>query len=495
MTRTAKLFGAAALALAAASASAQTFTRYTSTDGDYWKESTVSASEKAEGQPLVSVKGDESAMTFKGWGTCFNELGWDALQVLPEEKRNELLKRIFAPDGDLKYTHGRFSLGANDYARSWYSASMVAGDFELRYFDMTRDLSTIIPYMHAAQKYNPDLWFWCSPWSPPAWMKINQDYPVLSSRYNKMDRRLDYLLHRNSDPKARRHDRFPDWLAGEDYFIQDPRYLKAYADYFCRYIEEYGKQGIPVKRVMYQNEAYSYTPYPGCPWTPHGAAVFNAEYLAPALKAKFPEVELYLGTFNTNRFEEVDGILSDSVMNGRDIFSGLGFQWEGSQIIPQVRNKYPHLKVVQTESECGSGTFDWCAAEHTFGIINDYLGKGCEEYTFWNVILCDRGESAWGWRQNALIRVDSAAKTATLTPEYYAVKHYSHFVTAGSKLLGAYGGRTEETPVMVFRNPAGKYVVVAGNRANAERRLTLKLGGKYLETSLAPHSFQTFVEN
>ncbi len=114
MTRTAKLFGAAALALAAASASAQTFTRYTSTDGDYWKESTISTSEKAEGQPLVSVKGDESAMTFKGWGTCFNELGWDALQVLPEEKRNELLKRIFAPDGDLKYTHGRFSLGAND---------------------------------------------------------------------------------------------------------------------------------------------------------------------------------------------------------------------------------------------------------------------------------------------------------------------------------------------------------------------------------------------
>ena len=495
MTHILKHLGAALLALTAASASAQTFTRYTSTDGDYWKESTVSASEKAEGRPLVSVKGDESVMTFKGWGTCFNELGWDALQVLPEEKRNELLKRIFSPDGDLKYTHGRFSLGANDYARSWYSASMVAGDFELRYFDMTRDLSTIIPYMHAAQKYNPDLWFWCSPWSPPAWMKINQDYPVLSSRYNKMDSRLDYLLHCNSAPKARRHDRFPDWLAGEDYFIQDPRYLKAYADYFCRYIEEYGKQGIPVKRVMYQNEAYSYTPYPGCPWTPHGAAVFNAEYLAPALKAKFPNIELYLGTFNTNRFEEVDGILSDSVMNGKDIFTGLGFQWEGSQIIPQVRNKYPHLKVVQTESECGSGTFDWRAAEHTFGIINDYLGKGCEEYTFWNVILCDRGESAWGWRQNALIRVDSRAKTATLTPEYYAVKHYSHFVTAGSKLLGAFGGRTEETPVMVFRNAAGKYVIVAGNRANAERRLTLKLGGKYLETPLAPHSFQTFLEN
>ena len=54
---------------------------------------------------------------------------------------------------------------------------------------------------------------------------------------------------------------------------------------------------------------------------------------------------------------------------------------------------------------------------------------------------------------------------------------------------------TEETPAMVFKNPAGKYVIVAGNRANAERRLTFKLGGKYLETTLAPHSFQTFVED
>ena len=125
MTRTLKRLGVAAvLALTAVSASAQTFTRYTSTDGNYWKESSVSASEKAEGKPLVSVTGDESLMTFKGWGTCFNELGWDALQILPQEKQDELLKRIFAPDGDLKYTHGRLSLGANDYARSWYSVFM-----------------------------------------------------------------------------------------------------------------------------------------------------------------------------------------------------------------------------------------------------------------------------------------------------------------------------------------------------------------------------------
>ena len=278
--------------------------------------------------------------------------------------------------------------------------------------------------------------------------------------------------------------------------IMDPRYLKAYADYFCRYIEAFKLSGIPVRRVMYQNEAYSYPPYPGCPWTPKGAALFNAEYLAPALKEKHPDVELYLGTINTDRFEEVDGILSDRHVIGKDLFQGIGFQWEGSRIIADVRQKFPFLKVVQTESECGDGRFDWRGALHTFAIINDYLGKGCEEYTFWNVILCDEGKSSWGWKQNALIRVDSKEKTAEFTPEYYAVMHYSHFVTAGTKLVNAINGRVGKVPAAVFITPEGKYVVVAANRdGKAEAMLSIKFGGERLDVLLPPGSMHTFVEN
>ena len=505
MTRSLKLLGAAVLTLTVATASARSFTRYSSSQKDgFWIKSKMQSVVSGEtrqtnsGTPnvlrLSAGDGSLAIVTFKGWGTCFNELGWDALQSLPEEKREELLKRIFAPDGDLRYTHGRISLGANDYARGWYSASEVAGDFKLEYFDMARDLSTIIPYIHAAQKHNPHLWFWCSPWSPPAWMKINQDYPVLSSMYNEMDSRINYLLHMDSTARTSRN-KFPERVASQDYMILDPRYLKAYADYFCRYIEEFGRNGIPIKRVMYQNEAYSYTSYPGCPWTPKGAALFNGEYLGPALKAKHPDVELYLGTINTNRFDEVDNILSDPHIAGKDLFTGIGFQWEGSQIIADVRQKYPHLKVVQTESECGDGRFDWRGAEHTFAVIADYLGNGCEEYTFWNVILSDDGRSAWNWRQNALIRVNSKEKTAELTPEYYAVMHYSHFVTAGTKLLNAVSGRFGPASGAVFLTPEGKYVVVAANRSDGEIPLTVEFGKDTLDVVLPPHSMHTFAED
>ena len=73
--------------------------------------------------------------------------------------------------------------------------------------------------------------------------------------------------------------------------IQDPRYLQTYADYFCRFIDAYKEQGIPIDMVMYQNEAYSYTPYPGCASDCCPVRfVLIKNTLAPTLKQMHPEV-------------------------------------------------------------------------------------------------------------------------------------------------------------------------------------------------------------
>lgn len=140
-------------------------------------------------------------------------------------------------------------------------------------------------------------------------MKINNDYPVRSDRTNKMSPLSDVVLY--EDNTETRDNVFPRQLAVNDYMIQDPRYLQTYANYFCKFIDAYKEQGIPIDMIMYQNEAYSYTPYPGCAWTAEGTVRFNVEYLAPTLKKHHPEVTLYLGTFNTNRYDYVDKILSD----------------------------------------------------------------------------------------------------------------------------------------------------------------------------------------
>lgn len=149
---------------------------------------------------------------------------------------------------------------------------------------------------------------------------------------------------------------------------------------FCRFIDAYKEQGIPIDMVMYQNEAYSYTPYPGCAWTAAGTIRFNKEYLAPTLKQMHPEVKLYLGTFNTNRQDHVETILADTALC--NCIRGMGFQWEGREILPSIRKQHPEWEYICSESECGWGSFDWKAAEHTFELINHYLGNGCCEYNF-----------------------------------------------------------------------------------------------------------------
>ena len=149
--------------------------------------------------------------------------------------------------------------------------------------------------------------------------------------------------------------------------------------------------------------------------------------------------------------------------------------------------------MISSESECGNGQMDWRAGEHTFYLLHEYIGRGCDEYYNWNFILCNQGRSAWGWKQNALVQVRSANRTYRYTPEYYAYKHFSHFVEPGSTLIAFYPIK-DGIQSIVFKRPDGKRVVICGNTNNEAKSLSIQLGKKYLNVSLAPHSFNTFVE-
>ena len=487
------------LCLVAAQTSAQTFMQYTTTEQLPWQtKGKVSLSTKAKMQQTLNSKlPTQNSKAFKAWGTCFNELDLDAIRLLKPEEQEKIMHDIFAPDGDLRFTRGRLTMNANDYSRAWYSCDTVAGDFQLKYFNIEHDKENVIQLIKMAQKWQPAMTFWVSPWSPPAWMKINQDYCVASSPYNTQPKEKDYLLFDDGgvpDPNemqflGERKGLFPKKLASQNYFIQDSRYLQAYANMFCKFIDLYAEENIPIDMVMYQNEAYSYTPYPGCAWTAEGTIRFNKEYLAPALRAKHPEVKLYVGTFNTNRQDYVQRIV-----NGlQGCVEGLGFQWEGRENLDYMREHHPDLHMVSSESECGNGQMDWRAGEHTFYLLHEYIGRGCDEYYNWNFILCDQGRSAWGWKQNALVQVRSANRTYRYTPEYYAYKHFSHFVEPGSTLLAFYPIK-DGLQAIVFQRPDGKRVVICGNTNNEARKLSIPVGKRYLTATLAAHSFNTFVE-
>ena len=486
--------------LSALGASAQTATWFSSTENAEWqKQKNLKLSDKPESTPLVTVDNTSKGHTLKHWGTTFNELDWDAFLALSREEQDALMHNIFSPDGDLRFTRGRIGMNCNDYGRSWFSCDEVKGDLELRYFNIDRDKTGIIPLIRAAQKYNPALTFWASPWSPPSWMKINGDYPVVSSHTNNADPKIDYLLFGSVDEidedemkfLGERDKQFPRRLATQDYFIQDPRYLQAYANYFSKFVDAYKEQGVPIDMVIYQNEAYSYTPYPGCAWTAEGTVKFNRDYLAPTLKKNNPDVQVYLGTFNTNRQDHVEKILSDADL--RNQLSGLAFQWEGREILPAIREQYPEFSYICSESECGNGDMDWKAGEHTFFLIADNIGKGCDEWYNWNFLLPKKGTSKWGWNQNALVELDPLTRSIRYTPEYFAVKHFSNLIEQGAEIVGFQPRDGGDTTILVAKNPDGQYIAVAGNFASSPKPVTVQINKKYLNVTLPPHTFNSFV--
>ena len=59
------------------------------------------------------------------------------------------MQALFAPEG-IHFAYGRIPMGANDFARDYYTCNDTAGDFEMRHFTIERDKQAMIPYVKAA---------------------------------------------------------------------------------------------------------------------------------------------------------------------------------------------------------------------------------------------------------------------------------------------------------------------------------------------------------
>ena len=214
---------------------------------------------------------------------------------------------------------------------------------------------------------------------------------------------------------------------------------------------------------------------------------FIGDYLGPEFKARQIPAEIWLGTFNNGNPDAFSTVLDTTAGKYVD---AVGLQWAGKLAIPELNRKYPTLKKIQTESECGNGAMNWDAAEKTFDLIRHYLSHGVSVYDYWNMVLDETGNSHWGWRQNALIAVNQKDATVKLTPEYWLMKHFSHFVTPGSVLIPCEGVFQD---ALAFTRPDGSLVVVAVNMRAYDRMLNAKIGKKALKANLPARSFNTFV--
>lgn len=441
-----------------------------------WEEQSDLFSESADTITSVDIviHTNKKQQRIEGFGACFNELGWLSLNKLLPEVREEIMEELFFPEIGANFTICRMPIGANDFSRDWYSYDEVANDFSMDYFTIANDLQILIPFIKNAQKYQPDLRIWASPWCPPSWMKYNKHY---ASAYTGDNYDKKYRNGLTLDKVGKE---------GTDMFIQDSTYLQAYAFYFSKFIKAYREQSIPIFAVMPQNEFNSAQIFPSCCWTATSLANFVTNYLGPSMDSL--GVDVMLGTVERSNATLVDSILD--YPNSRKYIKGIGFQWAGKDALPNISKRYSTLKLYQTEQECGNGKNDWEGAVYSWNLLRHYLDNGVSAYMYWNIALDKGGVSRWGWAQNSLIVVDPEMRTFNYTNEYYVMKHVSHYVHPGARRLETSGGYNN---LLAFENPDESIAIILANDSEKERTLSIKIGRRVYSPTLKAHSFNSLL--
>ena len=406
----------------------------------------------------IELHPDATLQRIDGFGGCFNEKGWDALSYLSPAKREAVLRALFDGSSGCGFTICRAPIGASDYAMDWYSLDDIPEDYSMGHFSIERDRKYLIPYIKAAIAVRPDLRIWGSPWCPPAWMKINRHYAC-----------------RGTDEESRIR-----W---------EPEVLSAYAHYFTKFIRSYHEEGIPVCAIQVQNEPYACQVFPSCLWTGEMLRDFIREYLIPRFDADGMDVEIWLGTINHGDVRAyADVVLGDPFCRRR--IAGIGYQWDGKWAISETSRRYPDKKIWQTESECGDGSNDLKAALYTFSLMKRYFEGGVNAYFYWNMVLDETGNSAWGWRQNSLVSINRSARSVKYNDEFYLMKHVSRFVKPGAVRIRTSG---YDEDAFAFMNPDGGIVLLAANPSFTPRDLTIRLGTRMLRAQVPDGSINTFV--
>jgi glucosylceramidase len=405
--------------------------------------------------PQVRVWPGKTFQTIDGFGGCFNELGWAALGKASQADRENVMSALFSDNG-CAFTMGRLPIGASDFALDWYSLDETPGDLELKDFSIARDEKSLIPFVKAAMGVRPTLRCWGSAWSPPTWMKTNDNYSKGSIKW-------------------------------------EPPILRSYATYLARWVESYRAEGINVFAVFTQNEPNILNVYPTCLWTGPQLRTFVADYLGPTLRDRKTNVELWLGTLNDGNFNDrLVTVLEDPKANA--FITGISFQYDARKQIGSASLLYPDKKLMQSETECNKGENTWSDAERLYGLMKSYLGDNANSYFAWNMVLDEMGMSTWKWRQNALITIDRNTGKARFNGEYYVMRHFSQYVKPGAKRVLCTGVWDDK---IAFVNPDGSTVLVIANLAKQEQEVSLSIGNRSdddtIKAKLAPHSVNTFV--
>jgi len=393
-----------------------------------------------ESKVYVFVNPSKAFQTVLGIGGALTDAAAETLAKLPEEKQKEVIKACYDREAGIGYTLGRTNINSCDFSSGSYTY-VDEGDKDLRTFNIAHDLKFKIPLIKKAiESAGGKLTLFASPWSPPAFMKENND-----------------MLHGGK---------------------LKPEFYQSWALYYTKFIKSYEKEGIPIWGISIQNEPMATQTWESCIYFAEDERDFLKNFLGPTMvREGLADKKIIVWDHNRDLIaQRAEAIFEDP--EASKYAWGMGFHWYedwsgGQQMysnVGLVHNAYPDKNLLFTEG-C-RGPFDskkyyaWDLGE-SYGrsMINDF-NNGAVGWTDWNILLDETGgPNHVGNFCFAPIHADTKTSQLIYTNSYYYIGHFSKFVKPGAKRIMCSPSRSQLLAT-AFMNADGKVAVIFASDSN-----------------------------
>ncbi len=420
-----------------------------------------------ETQPCVFVDPTKTFQTFVGIGGAITDASAETFAKLPKEKQKEIIQQYYDVNKGIGYSLARTNIHSCDFSSGSYTY-VDEKDAALKSFSVAHDKEFRIPMIkQAIAAAGGKLTMYASPWSPPAWMKDN----------NNM-------------------------LKGGKLL---PAYYQSWADYFVKFIRAYESEGIPMWGLSVQNEPMATQTWESCIYSGEEERDFIKKYLGPALhKAGMADKKLIAWDHNRDLIYQRASTVLDDPEAAKYVW-GIGFHWYeswtgGGNIydnVKRVAETYPDKNLIFTEGCAESYDFakigEWKWGEkYGLSMISDF-NNGTVGWTDWNILLDEKGgPNHVGNFCYAPVHADTKTGQIYYMSSYYYIGHFSKFIRPGAKRIISSSSRGQLLTT-AFKNTDGKIAVVVMNQSDDKIPYRLWIAGQAAEVVSLPHSIQTLV--
>jgi len=402
--------------------------------------------------PTIFVDDSKAFQTMDGFGYTLTSGSASLINQLSNKK--QLLKELFGHDeNSIGVNYLRVSVGASDLSDHTYSYS-ESKDLSLKNFSLKEDEKYLIPLLKEIIKINPKIKILASPWSPPTWMKTNN---------NSMG---GSLL---------------------------PEYYQVYANYLVKYIKEMKKLGIVIDAMTIQNEPLHPGNNPSLLMLPNEQANFIKNNLGPTFLKNGIKTKIIIYDHNADRTDYPISILNDPA--ARKFIDGSAFHLYGGNVetISEVHEAHPDKNLYFTEQWIGHpSNFGGDMAWHIKNLIIGATRNWCKTVLEWNLAIDPQmNPHTEGGCTACLGAITIDKDKIERNAAYYIIGHASKFVPTNSKRIAS--NTVLNLQNVAFKTPEGKTVLIVINDSDKSLEFLIGSKGKQAKETIEAESVVTYV--